>query len=199
VHPGVDLVHFAASAAPPDGPHVLVLGALVAWKRPDLALEAVALAAHELPGLRLTVAGAPLTEGGEDLLARLHERAAAPDLRGRVDFAGALSDPRAALTRASCLLHCAEREPFGIALVEALASGRPVAAPAAGGPLDIVDASCGLLYEPGSAEAAATALLELLARPARAATLGEAARARAEAGFSVERARREFRELLAAL
>ena len=44
-------------------------------------------------------------------------------------FLGAVADPRAALARAHCLLHCADREPFGLALVEALAAGRPVAAP----------------------------------------------------------------------
>ena len=40
-------------------------------------------------------------------------------------------------------------------LVEALARGRPVVAPAAAGPLEIVDARCGALYPPGDAAAGA--------------------------------------------
>jgi glycosyltransferase involved in cell wall biosynthesis len=173
-----------------------VLGALVPWKRPDLALEAAARAAGRVPGLRLTLAGAPL--GRDDgLLRRLKERAERPDLRGRVRFAGALADPRPALVEATCLLHCAEREPFGMALVEALASARAVVAPGAGGPLEIVDQSCGRLYPPGDADAAAVALVELLEDPATAVSLGEAARRRAESEFDLGRARRRFRALLA--
>src|SRR3954449_6145038 len=62
----------------------LVLGAIVPWKRPDLALEIAALAARELPELRLRIAGEPLDAHGEALLARLRERAGRPDLAGRV-------------------------------------------------------------------------------------------------------------------
>jgi glycosyltransferase involved in cell wall biosynthesis len=196
VHPGVDLGRFAAGAAAANGAHVLVLGALVPWKRPDLALEAAALAAESVPGLRLTLAGAPL--GHDDgLLSRLRERAERPDLRGRVRFAGGVPDPRPALGEASCLLHCADREPFGMALVEALASARPVVAPAAGGPLEIVDPSCGRLYPPGDADAAAAFLVELLQDGDTAVSLGEAARRRAEREFDLDRARQRFRDLLA--
>ena len=65
---------------------MLLLGAIEPWKRPDLALEAVALAARELPELRLTVAGEPLGAEGERLLAELRRRAERPDLRDRVDL-----------------------------------------------------------------------------------------------------------------
>jgi glycosyltransferase involved in cell wall biosynthesis len=116
----------------------------------------------------------------------LHERAARPDLAGRVRFLGPLEDPRPALAEAHCLLHCGEREAFGLALVEALAAGRPVVAPAAGGPLEIVTPACGRLYEPGNATAAAAALEEVLNDPdapaaarERAATFDAQASARA--------------------
>ena len=75
------------------GARVLLLGAIEPWKRPDLALEAVALAARELPELRLTVAGEPVGAEGERLLAELRRRAERPDLRDRVDFAGRVDDP----------------------------------------------------------------------------------------------------------
>ena len=71
---------------------------------------------------------------GERLLEDLRRRANRPDLEGRVSFAGELPDPRAALSRAWCLLHCADREAFGSVVVQALASGRPVVAPASGRP-----------------------------------------------------------------
>lgn len=178
VRAGVDLTRFRPAGPPPtDPPTALVLGAIVGWKRPELALDAVALAVGELPELRLRVAGAPLGEDGAALAERLERRAAEPPLAGRVDLLGDADDVPGELARATCLLHCADREPYGMALVEALACGRPVVAPAAGGPTEIVDASCGVLYRPGDAQAAATALRDAVAR---ATELGRGARARAE-------------------
>jgi N-acetylglucosaminyl-diphospho-decaprenol L-rhamnosyltransferase len=204
IHCGVDLARFtpagdaaradAAAAARPDtsDAEALALGAIVHWKRPDLALETVAIAAKELPGLRLRIAGSALDGAGEELLARLRERASAPDLAGRVEFAGPLADPRAALREAACLLHCSDREPFGLVLVEALASGTPVVAAAAGGPAEIVDDSCGALYPPGDAQAAATALVDVLKRRTE---LAAPARRRAETAFAVDAMQARYDEL----
>src|SRR5205085_11197879 len=139
--------------------------------------------ASELPDLRLRIAGAPLDTDGELLLQRLRARAARPDLAGRVDFAGPLPDPAGALRDAGCLLHCSDREPFGLVLVEALASGTPVVAPAAGGPAEIVDATCGALYPPGDVAAGAAALLRTLEQRD---ALSPAARRRAETAFSLD-------------
>lgn len=198
VHPGVDLERFRPAHAQ-DGSEVLVLGAIVGWKRPDLALEVARIAAPALPGVRIRLAGGPLGEAGEQLLEELTRRAKRPDLRSRVQLAGALADPVGALQRASCLLHCAEREPFGLALVEALACGVPVVAPDAAGPREIVDASCGVLYEPGDAASAADALRRVLSSAGRRAELSSGARARAERLFDRERTRSEYRELVAEL
>ncbi len=188
-HAGVDLERFAATPLPDGPPELLVVGAIVPWKRPDLALEVAARG-----DARLLYAGAPLGRDGEALLARMRERAARPDLAGRVEFLGGLDDPRPALRRASLVLHCAPREPFGIALVEALASGRPVVAPAAAGPLEIVDESCGRLYPPLDAGAAAAAVRELLADRARLARLADAGRERAAREFGLDAARARLRE-----
>ena len=46
--------------------------------------------------------------------------------------------PRPRWPSAHVLLHCADAEPYGLVLVEALAAGRPVVAPATAGPLEIV-------------------------------------------------------------
>ncbi|MEX1143138.1 MAG: glycosyltransferase [Thermoleophilaceae bacterium] len=194
VRPGVDLDRFRPSGAPPaDPPTALLLGAIVDWKRPDLALEAVALAARDVPDLRLRIAGAPLGDAGAALLERIERRAERPDLAERVALAGPIDDVPAALAGVTCLLHCSDREPYGMALVEALACGRPVAAPAAAGPIEIVDPTCGALYEPGDAEAAAAALTDVVAR---AAELGRGARARAEAAFDRTAASARFRALI---
>jgi N-acetylglucosaminyl-diphospho-decaprenol L-rhamnosyltransferase len=194
ISPGIELPDFDAEWELAPDPEVLLLGTLMPWKRPDLALEAVARAAESVPRLRLTIAGAPMNAEGERLVAELRRRAARPDLEGRVTFAGELADPRPALGQAWCLLHCADREPFGNVVLQALASGRPVVAPDAGGPGEIVDESCGRLYRPGDAGAAAAALVEVLSTPGLADKLGAGGRARA-GWFEAAEARQRFADL----
>jgi glycosyltransferase involved in cell wall biosynthesis len=190
--PGIDVERFAQHPLPQGPPTALVLGAIVGWKRPDLALEAVALAARHLPQLRVVVAGHAVGEGSSGLLEALQRRAAHPDLAGRVELPGALPDPAAALAGATCLLHCADAEPFGLVVVEAMACGRPVVVPASGGPLDIVDAGSGRLYPPGDAAAAADALVAVAGDLDLARRAGEHARRRAVERFGLDQARRRW-------
>jgi len=184
IRPGVHPAHWAAVPDAPKGPpRALFLGVLVPWKRADLALEIAA----RIPDLRLDLAGTALPGDPPGYVAALRARAAQQGLAGRVRFLGAVSDPRPALAGAHCLLHCADREPFGLVLVEALAAGRPVVAPAAGGPLEIVTMRCGRLYVPGDASAGASALMAILAQPGAPA----AARVRATA-FDADAAAARF-------
>jgi GT2 family glycosyltransferase len=176
VHPGVDLERFTRG---PGGPAALFLGALEPWKRPELAIEAA-----DRAGVPLVVAGAAVTSA--DYEAELRRSAGEG-----VTFAGRVDDPRALLHHAACLIHCSDREPFGLALVEALACGVPVVAPDAGGPREIVDESCGRLYPPGDAAAAAGAIREVAAGRAR---LSAAARLRAERHFDLRESRRAWSE-----
>jgi N-acetylglucosaminyl-diphospho-decaprenol L-rhamnosyltransferase len=196
LRPGVDLERFRPAGRPEPVLEVLLLGAVERWKRPDLALEAVALAARELPELRLCVAGEPVGLEGERLLAELRRRAEAPDLRGRVAFAGRVAEPEQALAAAACLLHCAEREPYGMVLAEALASGLPVVAPDSCGPRELLDTDYGRLYRPGDSAAASHALVEVLRDPAERARLSAAARARAERQLDVAGMRSGYAALL---
>jgi glycosyltransferase involved in cell wall biosynthesis len=179
LHPGVDLAHWAPlPPPPPEPPRALLLGALVRWKRADLALEIAA----RVPGLELELAGATLPGDDGSFPAELQRRAAQDDLRGRVRFLGPLADPRPALARAHLLLHCADAEPYGLALVEALACGRPVVAPDAAGPREIVTGDAGRRYPPGNADAGAAAIAAVL----DGAATGAAARALAERSFGID-------------
>ena len=190
IHPGVELERWRVPAPPSGPPRALCLGALVPGKRTDLALEIAA----RVPGLSLDLAGDPLPGDPPAFAAALRERAARSDLAGRVRLLGAVEDPRTALAGAHVLLHCADREGFGLALVEALAAGRPVVAPAAGGPLEIVTPACGRLYAPGDAAAGAAALTAVLAdERAPAAARGRAAE------FDGREAARRFKEVVEAV
>lgn len=147
LHPGVDLAAFTPTPLPDGPPKALVAGALVGWKRPDLAVEI----ARRMPELHVTFAGEPLPG---DKMPELHT----PE---NVTFAGRV-DIKQALQEHHLLLHCADREPYGMVLIEALAAGRPVVAPAAAGPLEILEDG---LYEPGNAEAAIAQIRRALETP----------------------------------
>jgi GT2 family glycosyltransferase/glycosyltransferase involved in cell wall biosynthesis len=194
VHPGVDLERFSMGKPPAHPPTVIALGALVAWKRPDIAIEACELAQRRHPDLRLRLVGAPL-EGDDSFVSELRARAARLD--GAIEFAGPSADVPSELARTTCLLHCAEREPFGLAILEAMAAGRPVVVPAAAGPAEIADQSCGFLYPPGDASAAADALGRLLADPDLADQMGAAGRERARTVFDGARARARWAAMVA--
>ncbi|MFC9607776.1 glycosyltransferase family 4 protein [Streptomyces niveus] len=77
--------------------------------------------------------------------------------------------------------HTGPYETFCQTVQEAMASGTPVVAPAAGGPLDLVDhGRTGLLVPPHDARAVADAVRDLQAAPGLRASYGSTARATVE-------------------
>lgn len=81
--------------------------------------------------------------------------------------------------RADLLLTASTRENHPLTVLEAMASGLPVVAPAAGGiPAQVESGRSGLLVPPGDAAALARAVLELAASPERRRAMGERARER---------------------
>jgi glycosyltransferase involved in cell wall biosynthesis len=69
---------------------------------------------------------------------------------------------------------------FGIAFIEALYAGLPVMTSAIGGGGEVVTPSCGILLEPGDAQALAGALRQLIDDPQRRRLLAAAGPARAK-------------------
>ncbi|HTZ85091.1 MAG TPA: glycosyltransferase family 4 protein [Solirubrobacteraceae bacterium] len=89
-------------------------------------------------------------------------------------------------------------EPFGLVGIEANAAGRPVVASATGGVEDWLRPGVnGLAVPPGDTGALTAALSELLADPARQATMGAAGRELVEREFSRERHVAALREAYA--
>jgi glycosyltransferase involved in cell wall biosynthesis len=91
-------------------------------------------------------------------------------------------------------------EPFGLVLLEAMASSKPVVATAPGGPSEIVvEGETGYLVQPSSPEEIAAAVDKLLPDPQQRRRMGEAGRERVSRIFALPRYVREFEELYARL
>jgi glycosyltransferase involved in cell wall biosynthesis len=171
VHNGTPPVTaFAPRSATPE---ILVLGRLVPHKRVEHAVRAVHELRHEVPGLRLTIAGHGWWEDEiRDEIDRL-------GLADHVQVEGFVDDvaKHRLLSRAWVHATPSVKEGWGLCVVEAAAHGTPsVAYRSAGGVAEsILDSATGLLAEDSEADFV-VALRRLLtddvlrARMARAAT-----------------------------
>ncbi len=93
------------------------------------------------------------------------------------------------------VVHPSHAESFGLAVLEAMAAGKPVVAADTDGPrLLIDDGVSGVLFEPGDTDGLTSALARLLDDPAERAGLGSAA-ARAAEHYGVEEMVRRFEAL----
>jgi phosphatidylinositol alpha 1,6-mannosyltransferase len=138
------------------------VGRLATEKRVELLAKVTTL-----PGVRLVIVGA----GPAEAMLRQY----LPD----AIFLGERRGDELAAIYASLdvFVHSGPYETFGQTLQEAAASGLPVVAPAAGGPLDLVDDGVtGYLVRPDDADAFAVAVQKLAADPAKRAAFGAAGR-----------------------
>jgi glycosyltransferase involved in cell wall biosynthesis len=188
VHNGVPLpdqpLRAVRERSPDDPLRLVVVGRLSPRKGTDVAIDALARVREAGVDATLVVCGStfPGYEWFED---ELRARAAAPDLRGHVTFAGYVHPTWPALEQADVVLVPSRAEPFGNTAVEALHAGRPVVVSAIQGLAEIVaDDAHGVRVPPGDAPALASAVLELARHPERARQLAEAGRAMATERFA---------------
>jgi glycosyltransferase involved in cell wall biosynthesis len=133
------------------------------------------------PNLQVMILGADVPEFRADYEKRAREGGVAD----RVHFCGYQKDVRPFLREFDLFVHPSYAEPFGLAIVEAMAMRKPVIACNTGGvPEIITHGRDGWLVEPRSTEAVATALTMLLNRPELRQQLGECARETVRARFS---------------
>lgn len=174
IPPGVDLAHWRPAAGRPAGqlPRVLFVGGDFHRKGGDLVTGWFSERGRER--CRLTVVSA-------DPAAR---SARAQGVEVRTDLRPNSEELRQLYRSSDVFVLPSRSEPFGIAAVEAIASGLPVVATDVGGLTDIVeDGVNGVVVPPGDGRCLDGALETLLADPARRRALGAAGRRLAEARF----------------
>lgn len=157
---GVDLETFrpAGTVRPEDEPALLVCaGRLSAEKNPRLAVETARVLHQRGVPIRLELVGdGPERERLAELAAGLPVSLTG-HLEGRATMA-------ARLAAADVVLAPCPVEAFGLAVLEALACGTPVVAPAGGAVPELLGGGAGLVA-PATPEAMATAVQKVLAQP----------------------------------
>jgi len=194
IHNGVDLARFPVDAATTrdaglaatlgigaDDPVVGALAVLRPEKDHATLLRAARIVIDEIPLTRVLLVGdGPVRPELESLADRL-------GMTDHVVFAGASNDVAPLLRLMDVVTLTSTSECFPMAVLEAMASGRPVISTCVGGVPEVVDeGTTGHLVPVGDPVALAARLIPLLRDRRRSRAMGEAARARVEADFNLE-------------
>ncbi|MGM0553432.1 MAG: glycosyltransferase [Pseudomonadota bacterium] len=161
-------------------PVIAIAAQLIRRKGHRYLLEALPGVLERFPDLRVLVFGQGPLE------AELREEIAARSLSENVWMAGFRDDLDHVLPCLDVVVHPADMEGLGVALLQAAACGVPIVATAAGGiPEIVVDHETGRLLPPGDVDGIRDALIALLDDPEGARALGAAGRRRVEEHFSI--------------
>jgi glycosyltransferase involved in cell wall biosynthesis len=167
---------------PEDAPLVGTVANFKTHKRLDLLLRAAVKVRHRMPEVRFVLVGqGPLERDTRALAGEL-------GLNGTVVFTGFREDAPRIASAFDVFAMSSEYEGLSIAVIEALALGKPAVVTRVGGLPEVVeDGREGLVVPPGDPDALASGILRLLGNPELRARMGEAGRRRAEA-FDIRRA-----------
>jgi glycosyltransferase involved in cell wall biosynthesis len=164
------------------------------WKGQDDAVRILGLLKENAADVRLLLVGSPkfvsaaTRYDNREYARALEQLTESLDLQKEVIFLGEREDIPLILRSLDVLLAPSWEEPFGMAIVEAMAMEVPVVATNVGGPSEIVrDGEEGLLLCPRSPQLWATAIQRLITDPDLRAEMGQKGRSRAVSEFSVER------------
>lgn len=169
---------------------ILFLGRFSRNKGPQHLVEAIPRVLSEIPEASFDFVGeGPLRDS-------LAKRMAKLGLNGKARIRGKVPEVVPVLQRAGVVVRPSLTEGMPLAVLEAMACGRPVLASRVGGTAELIDdGETGMLFEPGNVDALIDGLIHLLADGKRAVTMGRRAREWAERRMSWERVSHEYEQL----
>jgi glycosyltransferase involved in cell wall biosynthesis len=199
VYPGVDIDDLRARVVTPraevrrtlsvgeDVVLVAMVGNIRRWKGQHVVLAALAAMPESVRScLRVIFVGA-VAPHAEPYAAELAATVERERLGGTVMFLGGRSDVPDLLAASDVAIHASvDPEPFGLVVPEAMALGNAVIAARAGGPIEIVTPTTGILFDPASPAELAAHLTALVLDPEHRRSLAARAPERAE-HFSIAR------------
>jgi len=165
-----------------------VLFVFVAWLRPQknpaLLLEAFRRGPASDPRAHLLFAGTGDEQSGS-LKSELERQIGAWGLRERVHLLGLRSDVPELLNAADVFVLSSDYEGNPLAVMEAMAAGKPMVCTAVGGVPELVEDGCGLLVPPRDAQALSKAMSHMLENPSARRSMGEKSARRAVERFDL--------------
>ncbi len=195
--PTIDPKGLRAEYAIPDGAFLFVEVARY-WttKRQDDFVRALAIARKQEPRLHGLLIGwqdhRGVTAKGT-ILDALRALAASEGVSGAVTFATERPDIERVYAAADAVVLPSVGEPFGLAVIEGMACGRPVIGARSGGIVEIIrDEETGLLVPPKDPAALAAAFVRLAGDAALCARLGAAGREAVLQRFTLQRLGADF-------
>ena len=195
VHNPIDLVAFdpgrherdavrAKLGLEPNSLTLSVIAQITPWKAQDDAVRALAMVLPRHPEARLLLVGSPkfiaksTRYDNQKFAAELAELIGSLGLEGHVRLLGERSDIPEILAATDVVLVPSWEEPFGMAMIEAMAMGVPVIATSVGGTKEIIDGANGVLLPPRQPQIWAEAIERLLADRERRREMGRHSRER---------------------
>jgi glycosyltransferase involved in cell wall biosynthesis len=171
-----------------DIPVVGIIGNITEWKGQMVVLQAINLIKHQYPNVKCLIVG-PACKGSEIYKNELEKYVVDNNLGRNVFFTGFRKDVANILNIIDIFIHASTGpEPFSRAVLEAMATAKPIIATNSGGtPEQILDGITGKLVPMNEPEAMADAVIFYLSDMKRAKQFGENGRKRLTEMFSIKR------------
>ena len=187
---------FLADAAKQIGkPIILFAGSITEVKDLGTLIRALRLVRERIPDARLELAGRVTSESYHaQLLDSIREHG----LAASVSFLGLLDRVALVNAYAECAVLAlpSRQENAPMAIIEAMAVGKPVVATRVGGVAELVaDGETGFLVPPGNARAMADCLTKILASSDLRDAMGQSAQARARGRHGVRQVAAQYRQV----
>lgn len=172
------------------------VGQFVPWKNQINFLKASSIAAKDIPSSRFAVVGDDIFGRNSDYKKSITDYARTLPIKNRIDFWGWQKDMRDVWPKVDCLVHCAEREPFGRVIIEAMAHKIPVIAINSCGPSEIIqNGKTGILIQPGDISGLSKAMITIAEDKKYAQKLGEAGCEKVKSTFLAEKTAEKIHKL----
>ena len=205
IHNGVDMTRFDHEGKRQADPHhqrlrIGTIGHLGTIKGHEDFVRAAAIVSKRYDNVEFIIAGKDKSRNNENR-AGIEKLIKGLGLEDRVHLTGWIDNVAQLLSSFDLFVSAARAEPFGLAIVEAMAAGVPLIATASEGAREIVNQNhSGRLVPVGNVESMAKAMIELLSDPEESERLARNAKADARTKFSlvtmVDKTERLYRNAL---
>jgi glycosyltransferase involved in cell wall biosynthesis len=172
------------------------VGQLVPWKNHKFFLAAAVRVAQALPTARFSLIGDDIFGRDSRYRTSLLGHISDSGIAEKVKLTGWQQNMQKLWPGITCLVHTAECEPFGRAIIEAMAHKVPVIAASGGGPSEIIESGkTGILVKAGDIDELSEAMLRIAQDNELAKNLGQAGYRRAISDFTAEKTAAQMRQI----